>query len=103
MNYDVFIEYGQFLGGWNDRHPMLYLVFTSAFYRLGLIFGQQTLAMLAVSVVRMVTFAAALAYACHFLQRRRVSAWCLALLTAAFSLLRCKACSSCIPSSSPCW
>ncbi|MBQ6859608.1 MAG: hypothetical protein IJO02_09370 [Clostridia bacterium] len=87
MNYDVFIEYGQFLGGWNDRHPMLYLVFTYAFYRLGLIFGQQTLAMLAVSIVRMVTFAAALAYACHFLQRRRVSAWCLALLTALFALL----------------
>lgn len=87
MNYDVFVEYGQFLGGWNDRHPMLYLVFTYAFYRLGLIFGQQTLAMFAVSIVRMVTFAAALAYACHFLQRRRIPAWLLALITAAFCLL----------------
>ena len=87
MNYDVFIEYGQFLGGWNDRHPMLYLVFTYAFYRLGLIFGQQTLAMFAVSVLRMVTFAAALAYACHFLQRRRVPAWLLALITAAFCVM----------------
>lgn len=87
MNYDVFIEYGQFLGGWNDRHPMLYLVFTYAFYRLGLIFGQQTLAMFAVSIVRMVTFAAALAYACHFLQRRRVPAWLLALITAAFCVM----------------
>ena len=87
MNYDVFIEYGQFLGGWNDRHPMLYLVFTYAFYRLGLIFGQQTLAMFAVSVLRMVTFAAALAYACHFLQRRRVPAWLLALITAAFCFM----------------
>ena len=87
MNYDVFIEYGQFLGGWNDRHPMLYLVFTYAFYRLGLMFEQQTLAMFAVSIVRMVTFAAALAYACHFLQRRRVPAWLLALITAAFCLM----------------
>lgn len=87
MNYDVFIEYGQFLGGWNDRHPMLYLVFTYAFYRLGLLLGQQTLAMFAVSILRMVTFAAALAYACHFLQRRRVSAWILALITAAFAFL----------------
>ena len=87
MNYDVFIEYGQFLGGWNDRHPMLYLVFTYAFYRLGLIFEQQTLAMFAVSIVRMVTFAAALAYACHFMQRRRVPAWLLALITAAFCVM----------------
>jgi len=87
MNYDVYIEYGQFLGGWNDRHPMLYLVFTYFFYRLGLIFGQQTLAMLAVSILRMVTFAAALAYACHFLQRRRISAWILSLMTAAFAIL----------------
>ena len=87
MNYDVFIEYGQFLGGWNDRHPMLYLVFTYFFYRLGLLFGQQTLAMLTVSILRMITFAAALAYACHFLQRRRISAWILALMTAAFALL----------------
>ena len=87
MNYDVLIEYGQFLGGWNDRHPMLYLVFTYFFYRLGLLFGQQTTAMLGVSILRMTTFAAALAYACHFLQRRRVSAWVLALVTAAFALL----------------
>ena len=87
MNYDVFIEYGQFLGGWNARHPMLYLVFTYAFYRLGLIFGQQTLAMFAVSVLRMVTFAAALAFALHFMQRRRVPAWLLALITAAFCFM----------------
>lgn len=87
MNYDVFVEYGQFLGGWNDRHPLLYLVFTYFFYRLGLIFGQQTLAMFCVSILRMVTFAAALAYACHFLQRRRVSAWILAIITAAFAFL----------------
>lgn len=87
MNYDVFIEYGQFLGGWNDRHPLLYLVITYFFYRLGLLFGQQTLAMLAVSILRMVTFAAALAYACHFLQRRRISARILALITAVFAIL----------------
>ena len=43
--------------------------------------------MLAVSILRMVTFAAALAYACHFLQRRRISAWILALMTAAFAFL----------------
>ena len=86
MNYDVFIEYGQFLGGWNDRHPMLYLVITYFFYRLGLLFEQQTIAMFAVSILRMVTFAAALAYACSFLQRKKVSAWILTLITAAFSL-----------------
>jgi len=87
MNYDVFIEYGQFLGGWNDRHPMLYLVFTYFFYRIGLLLGQQTLAMLAVSILRMVTFAAALAYACHFLQRKRVSSWILLAITALFALM----------------
>ena len=87
LNYDVLVEYGQFLGGWNDRHPMLYLVFTYFFYRLGILFGQETLSMLAVSILRMVTFAAALAYACHFLQRRRISAWILALMTAAFAFL----------------
>ena len=87
LNYDVLVEYGQFLGGWNDRHPMLYLVFTYFFYRLGILFGQETLSMLAVSILRMVTFAAALAYACHFLQRRRVSAWILVLMTAAFAFL----------------
>ena len=71
FNYDFHTEYQQFLDGtWDARHPLLYIVITYAFYALGRALDNPTLGILLVSLIRMVTFAAALAYSCTFVQRR---------------------------------
>ncbi|MGN0777250.1 MAG: DUF6020 family protein [Candidatus Ventricola sp.] len=88
LNYDLSTEYRQwFYGEWDDRHPLLYIVLCYGVYSLGRLADEPELALLAVSVIRMVTFAAALAYSCVFVQRRRAPAWALILLTALFGLL----------------
>lgn len=88
LNYDLNTEYRQwFYGEWDDRHPLLYIAICYAFYALGRLAGQPELALFAVTVLRMVAFAAALAYGCVFVQRRRAPAWALALLTALFAFL----------------
>ena len=71
FNYDFHTEYQQFLDGtWDARHPLLYIVITYAFYALGRALDNPTLGILLVSLIRMITFAAALAYSCTFVQRR---------------------------------
>ena len=88
LNYDLVTEYRQwFYGEWDDRHPLLYIVLCYGVYSLGRLADEPELALLAVTVIRMVTFAAALAYSCVFVQRRRTPAWALILLTALYSLL----------------
>ena len=88
LNYDVNTEYRQwFYGEWDDRHPLLYIVLCYGVYTIGRLIDQPELALLAATVIRMVTFAAALAYSCVFVQRRRAPAWALILLTALYGLL----------------
>lgn len=88
LNYDFNTEYRQFFyGEWDDRHPLLYIVLCYAVFALGRVIDQPELAIFAVTLVRMITFAAALAYSCVFAQRRRAPAWALALMTAAYGLL----------------
>lgn len=88
LNYDFNTEYRQFFyGEWDNRHPLLYIVLCYAVFALGRLADQPELAIFAVTLVRMVTFAAALAYSCVFVQRRRAPAWALALMTAGYGLL----------------
>ena len=87
FNYDFHTEYQQFLEGtWDARHPMLYIVITYAFYGLGNMLGNPSLGILLVSVIRIITFAAALSYSCVFVQRRACR-WASLAVTAAYALL----------------
>ena len=88
LNYDFFTEYNQYLAGqWDNRHPLLYIVLCYGVFSLGDLIGQPELAVLCVTLMRMATFAAALAYSCVFAQRRRAPRWALIALTAAYALL----------------
>lgn len=88
FNYDLNTEYRQFYyGEWDYRHPLLYIVLCYGVYHLGRIIGQPEFALFLVTVLRMLSFAAALAYSCVFLQRRRAPRWALLLLTGAYALL----------------
>jgi len=88
LNYDFSTEYRQwFYGEWDDRHPLLYIALCYPVFSLGRLAGQPELAIFAVTLVRMVTFAAALAYACVFVQRRGAPRFASVLLTAAFGIL----------------
>jgi len=88
LNYDFVTEYRQwYYGEWDDRHPLLYIVLCYAVFSLGRLIDQPELAIFAVTVVRMVSFAAALAYSCVFVQRRNAPRWASLLLTAAYGLL----------------
>lgn len=88
LNYDFSTEYRQwFFGEWDDRHPLLYIALSYPVFSLGRLIGQPELAIFAVTLVRMVTFAAALAYSCVFVQRRGAPKWASILLTAAYGIL----------------
>lgn len=88
LNYDFSTEYRQwFFGEWDDRHPLLYIALCYPVFSLGRLIGQPELAIFAVTLVRMVTFAAALAYSCVFVQRRGAPKWASILLTAAYGIL----------------
>ncbi|MBE5799542.1 MAG: hypothetical protein E7321_06285 [Clostridiales bacterium] len=88
LNYDFNTEYRQwFYHEWDDRHPLLYIALCYGVFSIGRLLNQPELAIFAVTVIRMAAFAAALAYCCVFVQRRRAPAWALALMTAAFAFL----------------
>lgn len=88
LNYDFSTEYRQwFYGEWDDRHPLLYIALCYPVFSLGRLLDQPELAIFAVTLVRMVTFAAALAYSCVFVQKRGAPRWASMLLTAAFGFL----------------
>lgn len=88
LNYDFHTEYRQFLAGeWDARHPMLYIVLCYTIFGAGQAAGQPELAIFAVTLLRMLGFAAALSYSCVFVQRRRVSALVSLALTALYGLL----------------
>jgi len=88
LNYDFSTEYRQwYYGEWDDRHPLLYIALCYPIFSLGRLIGQPELAIFVVTLVRMVTFAAALAYSCVFVQKRGASKWASILLTAAYGVL----------------
>ena len=88
LNYDFNTEYRQwFYGEWDDRHPLLYIALCYPVFSLGRLIDQPELAIFAVTVVRMVSFAAALAYSCVFVQRRGASRRTSIVLTAAYGIL----------------
>lgn len=88
FNYDFNTEYRQFFyREWDGRHPLLYIVLCYGIFALGRLINQPELAIFAVTLIRMVTFAAALAYSCVFIQRRRLPRVFLTLITAAYALL----------------
>lgn len=88
LNYDFSTEYRQwFYGEWDDRHPLLYIALCYGIFSIGRLFDQPELAIFAVTVIRMITFAAALAYSCVFVQRRRAPRWALLAMTAAYAFL----------------
>ena len=88
LNYDFHTEYNQYLAGqWDNRHPLLYIVLCYGVFALGDALGQPELAVFAVTLMRMLAFAAALAYSCVFVQRRRAPRWALLGMTALYALL----------------
>lgn len=87
LNYDFHTEYQQFLAGeWDNRHPLLYIVICYAIFSLGRAAGYPELAVFAVTLLRMIAFAAALGYSCVFVQRRRIPAPASLMLTALYAL-----------------
>lgn len=86
LNYDFPTEYTQFFTGYDNRHPLLYLVTCYAVYHIGQLLSNPTLAVLILTILRMLSLSAALAYACVFLQRRRVPPHILLLVCALFAL-----------------
>lgn len=88
LNYDFHTEYNQYLAGqWDNRHPLLYIALCYGVFSLGDMLGQPELAIFAVTLARMLTFSAALAYSCVFAQRRSAPRWTLLGMTAAYALL----------------
>ena len=88
LNYDFHTEYTQYLAGqWDNRHPLLYIVLCYGVFALGDALSQPELAVLALTLMRMIAFAAALAYSCVFAQRRRAPRWGLLAMTACYALL----------------
>lgn len=87
INYDFIPEHWQYLDGiYSKRHPLLYLMVNNGIIMLGGKIYSQTFGLFLSTLAHMIPFAAALAYALCFLQKRRVSAFALAALTASFSL-----------------
>lgn len=88
LNYDFSTEYRQwYYGEWDNRHPMLYIALCYIVFSIGRLVNQPELAIFVVTVVRMVTFAAALAYSCVFVQRRGAPKAASILLTVAYGFL----------------
>ena len=88
LKYDFHTEYAQYQAGqWDNRHPLLYIVLCYGIFSLGDALAQPELAVFAVTLLRMTVLAAALAYGCVFVQRRRASGWLLLGMTALYALL----------------
>ena len=87
LNYDFPGEYAQHLeGAYTTLHPLLHSALVNGVITLGELLHSRTLGLLLMSVLQMVLFAAALAYACAFVQRRGASLPVLAAMTALFGL-----------------
>ena len=87
LNYDFPGEYAQHLeGAYTTLHPLLHSALINGIITLGELLHSRTLGLLLMTLLQMALFAAALAYACVFAQRRGASLPALAAMTALFGL-----------------
>lgn len=87
LNYDFPGEYGQHLeGGYSSLHPLLHSALVNGVITLGESLHSRTFGLFLMTILQMTLFAAALAYACAFAQRRGASRMALAAMTALFGL-----------------
>ena len=87
LNYDFVGEYAQHTSGsYSSIHPLLHSVLMNGVIALGSLLHSPTLGLLLMTLLQMALFAASLAHACVFAQRRGAPVWMLALLTALFGL-----------------
>lgn len=87
LNYDFPGEYAQHLeGAYTTLHPLLHSALMNGIITLGELLHSRTLGLLLMTLLQMALFAAALAYACTFAQRRGAPVPMLAGMTALFGL-----------------
>lgn len=87
LNYDFVGEYAQHTSGsYSSIHPLLHSAVMNGIIAIGTAIHSETLGLLLMSILQMALFAAALAYACVFAQKRGASPWLLAAMTALFAL-----------------
>ena len=88
LNYDFAGEYAQHLeGAYSTLHPLLHSALVNGVITLGETLHSRTFGLLLMSLLQMALFAASLAYACVFAQRRGTPLAALAGMTALFGLL----------------
>lgn len=88
LNYDFLAEYWQYLSQiYSTRHPLFYLIANNSLIMLGDLLNSRTLGMFLSTLAHMLPFAAALAYSCTFLQKRKAPRWSLIALTAYYGLM----------------
>jgi len=88
LNYDFPGQVGQYLESqYSDSQPMLHTAFAAAMFSLGkALFADLSAGLLLMTLVQMILFALALAYACSFIQRRGAPGWMVILITGYFAL-----------------
>ena len=87
LNYDFPGEYAQHLeGAYTTLHPLLHSALMNGIITLGELLHSRTLGLFLMTLLQMALFAAALAYACTFAQRRGAPMPMLAGMTALFGL-----------------
>ena len=87
LNYDFPGEYAQHLeGAYTTLHPLLHSALMNSVITLGELLHSRTLGLLLMTLLQMALFAASLACACVFAQRRGASLPVLAAMTALFGL-----------------
>ena len=87
LNYDFPGEYAQHLeGAYTTLHPLLHSALINGVITLGELLHSRTFGLLLMTMLQMTLFAAALACACVFAQRRGASLPVLAAMTALFGL-----------------
>ena len=87
LNYDFPGEYGQHLeSSYTTLHPLLHSALVNAVITLGELVHSRTFGLFLMTALQMALFAAALAYACVFAQKRGAPRTLLAAMTALFGV-----------------
>lgn len=87
LNYDVIGEYRQHTeGAYSSIHPLLHSALMNGVIAMGDFIHSPTLGLLMMTLLQMFCFAASLAYACVFVQKRGAPLVALLLMTALFAL-----------------
>lgn len=87
LNYDFLGQYSQHIEqNYSSIHPLLHSALANTIITIGEMIHSRTFGVLLMSLVQMALFAASLAYACIFAQRRGASRLPLLLMTTLFAL-----------------